>query len=147
MKLSWGWRIEILYSLFVLFMSTLVIASNHQHFDLVSKDYYEDEIAYQKVIDAGKNQSNLSQSLVIHADGRSVTIDFPKEFEGKAISGSVKFYCPVNGDWDRDFRISAVGNSFVVPRNALHDSRYTIKISCVVDSESYYQESEILLHS
>ena len=81
MKLSWGWRIAILYSLFVLFMSTLVIASNHQHFDLVSKDYYEDEITYQKVIDAGKNQSNLSQSLVIHADGRSVTIDFPKEFD------------------------------------------------------------------
>ena len=146
MKISWGWRIGILYVGFVLFMGTLVIASNRQHFDLVSKDYYGEEIAYQKVIDAGKNQAALSQPLSIHASGQSVTIDFPDEFKSKPLSGNVTFYSPVDAQWDRDFKIDAQNNSSVIPRANLHNTRYTIKITWMADGKSYYQESEIILH-
>ena len=146
MKLSWGWKIGLLYGGFVIFMSSLVIASNHQHFDLVSKDYYEAEVGYQKVIDAGKNQSRLSSPLSIHANGDAVIIDFPDEFKTAALSGNVKFYSPVNAEWDGDFKIVATNNSFAVPRSKLYNTRYTIKINCVANGKSYYQESEILLH-
>ena len=147
MKISWGWRIGILYVGFVLFMGTLVIASNRQHFDLVSKDYYGEEIAYQKVIDAGKNQAALSQPLSIHASGQSVTIDFPDEFKSRSLSGDIQFYSPVDADWDRNFKINAQNNTVTIARSALKNTRYTIKISCNVDGKSYYQESEIMLHS
>ncbi len=147
MKLSWGWKITILYVGFVLFMSTLVIASSHQHFDLVSKDYYEEEIAYQKVMDAGKNQSTLSRSLNIHANGQSVIIDLPDEFKSKAVTGNVKFYSPVDASWDKDFKIDAENNSINISRSVLRNTRYTIKISFSADGKNYYQESEIILHS
>jgi len=147
MKIGWGWKIAILYSGFVIMILCLVIAANHQHFDLVSKDYYEEEIAYQKVLDAGKNQSALSHPLNIHADGKSVTIDFPDEFKSKVLSGDIQFYAPVNAEWDRNFKINAQDNSVTILRSALHDTRYTVKISCTVDGKNYYQESEILLHS
>ncbi len=147
MKLSWGWKIGILYCGFVVGMLTLVIASNHQHFDLVSKDYYEAELGYQKVIDAGKNQSTLSQPLSIHANEKTVTIDFPNEFKSKILSGDIQFYSPVNSDWDRNFKINAENNSVTILRSALQNTRYTIKIKCAVDGKSYYQESEIFLHS
>ena len=91
MKIGWGTKIAILYGGFVLFMTTLVIASSHQHFDLVSKDYYDAEIAYQKVIDAGKNQSALSTPLAIHADAHTVIIDFPDEFKNRAYQGIFSF--------------------------------------------------------
>jgi hypothetical protein len=147
MKIGWGWKIAILYGGFVILIGSLVYASNCQHFDLVSKDYYDEEIAYQKVIDAGKNQSALSQPLGIHADQKSVIIDFPAEFKDKAVSGSVQFYAPVNGEWDHNFKISDQNNGVSIDRSALHNTRYTIKISCTVDGKSYYQESDILLHS
>ena len=146
MKLSWGWKIGILYGGFVVGMVGLVIASNRQHFDLVSKDYYEAELGYQKVIDAGKNQSALSRPLSIHADGKDVVIEFPVEFNNKALSGSVQFYSPVNSEWDRKFDVKSTGNSMTVSRAALQNTRYTIKISWVADGKSYYQESEIYLH-
>ena len=147
MKLSWGWKIGILYGGFVIFMSTLVIASNRQRVDLVSNDYYGEEIAYQKVIDAGKNQAALSHPLSIHANGQSVIIDFPDEFRNKVLSGTIKFYSPADERWDRDFRINAGNNSITIPRSGLHNTQYTIKITCVADGKSYYQESEIALHS
>lgn len=147
MKISWGWKIMILYSGFVAMILCLVIAANRQHFDLVSKDYYEEEIAYQKVLDAGKNQSALSHPLNIHANDKAVIIDFPDEFKSKTLTGDIQFYAPVNAEWDRNFKINAQDNSVSILRTSLHNTRYTIKISCTVDGKCYYQESEILLHS
>ncbi len=147
MKISWGWKIGLLYSCFVVLMVGLVVASSRQHFDLVSKDYYEKEIAYQEVIDAGKNQSGLSRPLSIHANEHSVTIEFPEEFRAKVLSGEIKFYAPVNAEWDRSFKIIAENNSMVISRSDLKNTRYTVKISCTIDGKNYYQESDITLHS
>ena len=147
MKLNWGWKIAILYGGFMVLIISLVVMSSRQHFDLVSPNYYEHEIAYQKVIDAGKNQSVLSSPLSIHASGNAVTIDFPEEFKSKQVTGDVQFYSPVNAQWDRNFKINTQTNSMSISRSVLRDTRYTIKISCVADGKSYYQESEILLHS
>ena len=147
MKLGWGWKIAILYGSFMILILSLVVASNHQQFDLVSQNYYGEEIAYQKVLDAGKNQSQLSQPLGVHANDKTITIDFPDEFRNKALSGTVQFYSPVNSAWDRIYKINADGNSITINRNELRNTRYTIKISCRADSKCYYQESEIILHS
>ncbi len=147
MKIGWGWKLGILYGGFVAMILFLVIAANNQHFDLVSKDYYEAELGYQKVLDAGKNQSALSHPVNIHANEKAVTIEFPDEFKSKVLTGDVQFYAPVNAEWDREFKINAQDNSFTIQRSTLHNTKYTIKISCVVDGKSYYQESEISLHS
>jgi nitrogen fixation protein FixH len=147
MKIGWGWKIALAYSGFVVLMSGLVYASSKQHFDLVSKNYYDAELAYQKVIDAGKNQSALSSAINVHANVTAITMDLPAEFNGKEVSGDVVFYSPVNADWDRNFKINAQNNTITVLRNALHNTRYVIKISCMVDGKNYYQESEIMLHS
>jgi nitrogen fixation protein FixH len=146
MRIGWGWKIGVLYGCFVAMILTLVIASSHQHFDLVSSNYYDAEIGYQKVIDAGKNQSALSAPLAIHASDKTVTIDFPAEFKNKQLSGSVEFYAPVNAKWDRTFKINADNNSITIPRSELQNTRYTIKISCIADGKNFYQESDILLH-
>lgn len=147
MKISWGWKIVLLYSGFVGIIVTLVVASTRQQFDLVSKDYYQEEIAYQKVIDAGKNQSALSQPMAVHANGQNVVISFPEEFKGKIVAGDVNFYSPVNEKWDRNFKINAENNTVTISRTALQNTRYTIKIKCLVEGKNYYQESEIQLHS
>ena len=147
MKIGWGWKIVLLYSCFVTLIVTLVVASSRQKFDLVSKNYYDAELVFQKTLDAGKNQANLSTPVSIHANESAVTVDFPEEFRGKALSGDILFYAPVNADWDNTVKINANNNSVIVSRKLLHNTRYTIKINCVVDGKNYYQESEILLHS
>jgi hypothetical protein len=146
MSINWGWKIALLYIGFVTLILSLVVASSHQHFDLVSKNYYQDEISYQQVIDAGKNQSGLSAPMGIHAGKQTVEIDFPPEFKNKVISGEVHFYSALDARWDHSFKINAQNNSFSISRQALHDTRYTVKINCIEDEKNYYQESEIILH-
>lgn len=143
---SWGWRIALLYGGFVALIMTLVIRSSHQHFDLVSKDYYEKEIAYQQVIDASRNQSALSSAMEVHANATNVVIEMPAEFAGKSVIGSVQFYSPVNAAWDKKYPIRLVDNKIMIARSELKNTRYTIKIDCEAAGKKYYQETELNLY-
>lgn len=147
MKLNWGARIAVLYGGFVALIVTMVVLSSHQHFDLVSANYYADEIAYQKVIDAGKNQSSLSAPIIVHADESKVVIEFPDELKDKAISGQIQFYSPVNAAWDQKVSVNVVNNTMSVPRGKLRNTHYTVKMDIEASGKKYYQESEISLHS
>ncbi len=61
--MGWGWRITILYSSFVVFMIGMAVMAFRQDFDLVSDDYYEEEIAYQGRIDQMTNASEDHQKV------------------------------------------------------------------------------------
>ena len=145
MHIGWGWRIAVLYTAFAVSMIFLVIVCSHQKFDLVSKDYYKDEIAYQNVLNAGKNQAQLSGAFTIHANESSVIVEFPTDFKSKVMQGNIYFYSPIDESWDKTFPINADNNTMSIPRSALKNSRYTIKINCTVDGKQYYQQSDISL--
>lgn len=145
LNVGWGWKIALMYSGFVALIMGLVIASSHQHFDLVSNDYYKDEIAYQQVLDASHNQATLAGSLQVHATSDAVVIEFPQDFAGKQIEGKVNFYSPIKKDWDRSFAITTTNNSMGIDRAGLVKTNYTIKVSYTVAGKTYYQENGLNL--
>jgi len=145
MKFNWGWGIAVLYCSFAVLIGVLVVSSNRQKFDLVSNDYYGEEIAYQKIIEGGKNQASLSVPIAVQTNDAFVTIAFPPEFKDKGITGKVDFYCPINSEWDYSMKIGENGYSLNVDRKKLRNTKYTVKINCTVDGKNYYQESDITL--
>lgn len=144
-KIGWGWKVGLLYSSFVAMMIVLVIASSRQEFDLVSKDYYKDEISYQQVLDANRNQAGLSGTLTISVNDATVKIVFPAEFAGKPISGKIFFYSIVQNDWDKTFPIVATDNAVVIDRTLLQHANYKVKINYTVDDKDYYLENDLNL--
>lgn len=146
LKLNWGARIALLYGGFVVLIIALVAGSMRQSFDLVTPDYYSQEIQYQDVINADKNVSTLSSRAKVETTTDAVTIAFPIEFSGKAIKGTVQFYSPVKTEWDRKFDLSVINNSMVVLRSQLQPTSYTVKLSWETDGKKYYQESNVNLH-
>lgn len=147
MNISWGWRIGIGYGGFVILILCLVTASSRQKIDLVSKDYYKDEIAYQGVLDASKNQANLAGSIAIHANASDIIIDFPGEFNNTLLKGNVNLYSAANKDWDKNFAINTSNNQLTIPRTQLMPTIYTIKVSYTAGGKTYYYETEINLHT
>lgn len=146
MKINWGAKIALLYGGFVALIVVLVAGSMRQDFDLVSPDYYSQEIKYQQVIDAGKNQAALSAPVSVHANETMVSIDFPAEFANKTMNGTIQFYSPVNAAWDKTVKMTNTGNSISVPRSELHSTTYTIKMNWEADGKKYYQETSLNLH-
>ena len=146
MKMNWGTRIAMVYIGFVILMVTLVTMSMKQDFQLVSKDYYQKEITYQEVMDAGKSQSLLSQPVSFIVNEAMIGFGFPNEFIGKNINGTIEFYAAANSKWDAKFDFVSEDNQFKIIRNKLFPTRYQVKINWEMDGIKYYQESLLNLN-
>src|SRR6187200_484477 len=102
MKLSWGYKIMFVYIAFVIGMGFLVYKASSQKFDLVTKDYYNQELKYQQVIDQAANSSKLSAPVTEERNEGELKISFPSEMQGK--KKLVDFYLYYAADAKRDFR-------------------------------------------
>jgi hypothetical protein len=142
-KINWGTKIAIGYIAFVGLIASLVIGTMKQRTDLVSSNYYEQELKYQDKIDAGKHQSELSAPISFIVEDTRVVLEFPRELNGKEITGTVQFYSPVQSNWDKTISIKASNNIFPVSRPVLHRTKYIVKVDWVTEGKNYYQESTL----
>ena len=143
MKLSWGYKIMFVYIAFVAGMGFLVFKASNQKFDLVTKDYYEQELKYQQVIDQAANSSRLSAPVTIERKEGELKISFPDEMKNK--KKLVDFYLYYAADAKKDFR-----KSFELNENELAQAlpvgmkgMYELKLSWEVEGVRYYFEKKL----
>ncbi|MGL6269890.1 MAG: FixH family protein, partial [Chitinophagaceae bacterium] len=63
MKFNWGYKIAVFYLVFIAGIMFLVIKSSRQQMDLVTTDYYAQELKYQDKIDQSKRADGLSEPI------------------------------------------------------------------------------------
>ena len=143
MKLSWGYKVTFVYIAFVAGMGFLVFKASSQKFDLVSKDYYEQELKYQQVIDQSANSSRLSVPVTIERNKGELKISFPDEMKSK--KKLVDFYLYYAADAKKDFR-----RSFALNENELTQAlpvgmkgMYELKLLWETDGVKYYFEKKL----
>ena len=142
MRINWGVRIVILYSSFVLFMSTMVYMCTRQHFDLVSPDYYAQELKYQQVIDGTNNTKDLNEAVSIDQSGSLVTIKLPTE-NAAIEKGEILFYRPSNSA--SDFTVVIKSNWTEVSKEKMHAGLYKVKINWTAEGKHYYDEQSLVI--
>lgn len=145
-KFNWGTKIALLYIGFVCMILTLVIMASNVKFDLVTKDYYNQEMKFQDQIDAAANQNALSAPLQIQEAGDRVTISFPPEVAEKLKKINVNFMAMVHEGWDHKMEVSTLDNAIAVDRSLLRPTRYQVKVSWVCEGKNYYQQNDLYLH-
>ena len=80
MNFNWGYKILFVYILFVSGIMFLVFQSSKQKIDLVTEDYYEQEIKYQERIEQMKRANALSEKVRVNIGEGTIDIFFPSEF-------------------------------------------------------------------
>src|SRR5690242_13425679 len=99
LKLNWGWALTIVFIAFATHISLLVYKCTQQQFDLVSTEYYNDELKYQDKIDGMRNAKQLTPVQLIQSDNK-LSLQLPKELNGYTLTGQVWLYCPANAALD-----------------------------------------------
>lgn len=144
MKISWGTGIWAFYGLFVLMIITLVGMSVSQKIDLVTDNYYEEELIYQGRIDKIAHAKQLAVPLKWEVVAEGIKIQFPTDMKG--VSGEVNFYCP--SDKGKDFKVTiqpdASGSQFVSTQKAAA-GRYKMQIDWQAKGVGYWNEGIINL--
>lgn len=137
-----GKWIIVAFILFGAFIATLVTVCMKQDINLVSKDYYKDELAYQQQIARVENTLNLSEKPVIAVHDGNLNVTFAKSLEVQ--TGDIQLFCPSNPAMDRTFSLSgAHDEKFSVKE--LRGGLYRARMKWTMQGKEYYQEQVIYL--
>lgn len=146
MQINWGFKIAILYLSFVALILALAIMAMRQKVDLVSKDYYEQEIAYQGKIDKKILTASLSESLSWELQKNKLILKFPKQFAGKKISSQVYFFRPSDVNLDMSFSVNDTSINQFVETNKLKKGLYKMQINWNANNHEYYNEGIVKIN-
>lgn len=144
MKISWGNKILVAIIAFVAMMGTLVYKSLNTNYELVSKEYYKEELDYQKIIEASNRTMALTSAASVSVNNESVLVELPGEMRNKNVTGSILFYCATDASKDKtiEMKVSADGQQ-AIDKSSLRPGHYTVKMSWVADGQSYYSEKAV----
>jgi len=143
--MNWGYKLMFVFIAFAGLMATLVYKSTQTKYELVSKDYYKDELKYQDRIDAKYEASKISDvSILIEKD--SILIKFPKELITSKLAGDFWFYCKTDETKDKHINFSRNAlNNYSLPISTVKKGSYQIKINYKANNTQYFSEKEIVI--
>ena len=146
MKINWGTGIVLAFVGFISFIMYFVISMNtnqkYDH-DLVTEDYYKEELEFQADINKETNAKSLKENITWKKTEQGVTIQFPKTLNEKEIKGHVFLYRPSSKQFDFDMPISLSNHNLLIPDNRLLDGRWNIKVDWQYNGKSYLYKKEI----
>ena len=100
---TWPIAIAIIYSVFIMILVGFAIFSSFNTVNLVTNDYYRQELAYQQQIERIKRSKRLTQPLSWYYDREleSLTFQFPDSLRSDKIKGRFHFFRPSDSIQDR----------------------------------------------
>jgi len=145
-KISWGTKLGIGASIYVVGILTFVGFSTTQKINLVSKDYYPKEVVYQGQIDKLKNAENLKNNIQIIQKNGMLQIQFPENMHSN-VSGDIIFYRPADYESDLKYAIEIDETGFQqLNIDPLLKGMYTIKLDWKHNNIGYYKEEAVYLN-
>lgn len=143
--MNWGYKILVVYIVFISGIVFMVIKSSSQKADLVTTDYYEKELKYQDKIDDMNRVQALSDSVQFSVKDNELIIAFPKDFAGKLVTGEAFLYCP--SDEDKDFKknFSVQDEVLKIALPAATKGLHELHLSWKQGNLSYYFEKKIII--
>ena len=147
MKFNWGTGIVLAFIGFISFIMYFVVSMStndkYDH-DLVTEDYYKQELSLQDDIDNELNSKRLKQDITWDKTEKGLTINFPKEFDPSKITGKVFLYRPSNKQFDFETPISLSNHNLLIPDNRLLGGRWNIIIDWQYNKTPYRFKKEII---
>ena len=142
--MNWGYRIIVVFVLFAAGILTLVTKSINTKVDMVTNDYYAEELKYQQVIDGRKQAGQLSAPVKIGQSDSQIQFTFPPEMQGRQLSGNILFYKASDSRKDLTVPLhSNVEGLVAISKQHLGKGSYQVKLEWDADGKHYFQEDNI----
>jgi hypothetical protein len=146
LKLSWGTGIVISFVVFMSSTLAVVIYLMNQDVDLVTRDYYKKELAYQDQIERIERTNKISDKQIINFHGELVSVTMPSSIKNSITSGEIYFYRPSDSKYD--IRIPLLPDSAgiqIVPVRELTKGLWMVKVNWKTEKEEFFTEKRVLV--
>lgn len=111
--------------------------------DLVTEDYYKQELKFQDEINKETNANSLAKNVTSTKTEEGLIITFPEDLLINSISGKVFLYRPSNKQFDFEMPISLSNQNLLIPDKRLLDGRWNIKVDWQYKGKKYLYKKEI----
>ena len=146
------WPLGVLAA-FVLFISgtvALVVMACSQRSDLVSTDYYEQELKFQHRIENTLHAKNLGDlaSVRFNAGQQSIQLQLPAEHARQQASGRILLYRPSAAGLDRELRLglNPEGAQSVDTANLL-PGLWKVRVQWNVLGQEYFLDQSVVVRA
>ena len=144
--MNWGTGVVIAMVSFMIFILTFVYRSvvmdEYQH-ELVSEDYYKDELHYQEEIDKLNNAAALEVNLTVSRTSEGLLLRFPGNLEPGKISGSIRVQRPSKKALDIELPVQLSGYEQLIPDEKLVSGKYLISVDWKHGESEYLFKEEL----
>lgn len=144
---SWGHGVAIALGSFIIFILFLIFVFSRgmQNSELISENYYQDELAYQDVIDAKNNADLLAEKPVFAQNSQGITITFPQSVAPENMKAEFDLFRTDDSNLDVHKEITLNSQKkFTIPRNVILAGSYTLKLKWQKDKKPYQVDYDVL---
>jgi nitrogen fixation protein FixH len=144
----WPLGIIAAFVLFIAGIATMMVLACRSNGDLVSRDYYEQEIRYQSHMDALKRTQDLSSKagIAYEAASDSVRITLPPEHARAGTRGRIELYRPSAAGLDRTFQLQldSTGVQTLDAAN-LRDGLWKVKVFWAFGGQEFSADQNVVV--
>jgi hypothetical protein len=144
--MNFGGRIVVLYLSFVALIVTLVVMSYGQKVELVSDDYYAQEMKFQDKIDAINNEKSLVGSIHHSINGNEITLIADSSLLSNDFEGTIHFFRPSDSSKDIQLKMNFVNNTQAIDSKQLIHGAYKLQLSWTSNQKKYFKEDVIFIN-
>jgi nitrogen fixation protein FixH len=140
-KSLWGYGVAAVYSLFALATLSFVAFTMTQKVELVSPDYYAQEVAYEKQIRRAQQTTELERQMTceLTADHQFIHLQMPAEM--KAAQGTILLYRPSASALDQELKLNLdSAGSQMISTAKLSPGAWRVKVTWSHAGRDFYQE-------
>ncbi len=145
-KFNWGHGVILglgSFIAFILFM-ILIFPNGQQNADMVTDDYYSEELQYQEVIDAKRNAETLTELPAYKQLANGIKIDFPASISPDEAKVHFDMYRTNDSNLDVKKDIILDGQkSFTIPKQVISEGSYTLKVKWQVNKKPYQVDYDV----
>lgn len=139
----WPYAIIIVLVLFMSYIVQFVYRSTLYPTDLVTEDYYQQEMTFQAKIEKSSNALSIKDQMSFEIQDGLIAVAFPKEW--KKISGTLSLYNPMNKKLDVSMPFTTQDNVLKMKLKDLQVGKWIIKLDFDYNGKGYFVEEKTII--
>jgi hypothetical protein len=147
---AWPWAIVLTFVLFISGTVSLVVMACSQKVDLVSANYYEQELQFQGQLDRLNRTQRLGAPATVSYDParKAITFRLPPEHQDRKVTGRLDLYRPSASGQDRQLALLTDNRGMqTIDAANLGAGLWKVRVTWQVDGKEYFVEQQVVIGS
>jgi nitrogen fixation protein FixH len=144
------WPLGVITTFALFFAGTvgLIVMACSQKVDLVSADYYEQELKFQGRIDRVERTRRAATRAAVAYDAarRCITVSLPADQARHEVTGHIELYRPSAAGLDREVELAPDAHGVQrLDATGMAPGLWKVRVSWTVEKQDYYLDQKVVV--